>query len=188
MNSIQYAVTDMKMLIPAFLAFFLQSGVHREVVTLSFDAKDFREAFNAAADRPRLVGVFSPTCGHCLQACSELQEILNQNPKARLAVFLMWAPFMQRDTLILAQRATGYLPDRRVKHYWDLWKYAARTYEAQLKVPKGHAWDMFVFYKPHLVWENSLPEPTFWLQNRGLKVGVPYTQEDLQAGLEEWLD
>jgi hypothetical protein len=176
------------MLLPAFLAFFLQSTANVEIATLSFDARDFKTAFNASEGQPRLVGVFSPSCGHCLQACSELQEILSQRPEARLKVFLLWAPFMQRDTLILAQRATGYLPDSRVEHFWDLWKYAARTYEEQLKVPKGQAWDMFVFYKPHLVWQESIPEPTFWLQNRGLDVGTAYTQENLQAGLEEWID
>jgi len=179
----------MRIILLAFLAFFSQSAADIEIQTLSFDAKAFKTAFNAAADRPRLVGLFSPTCGHCLQACSELQEILKENPEARLKVFLLWAPFMhKRDNLSLAQRATGYLPDSRVKHFWDLWKSASKAYEAQLKIPKGHAWDMFVFYKPHLTWQESMPEPTFWLQNRGLDVGTPYSQEDLQAGLEEWLN
>jgi hypothetical protein len=178
----------MKLVFSALLVFFLQGALNIEISTLSFDAKGFKTAFNAAADRPRLVGVFSPTCGHCLQACSELQEILNEKPAARLEVFLLWSPFMKRDTLSLAQRATGYLPDGRVKHFWDLWKYASRNYEEQLKVPKGHAWDMFVFYKPHLIWQDSMPEPTFWFQNRSLEVGTPYTREDLQTGLEEWID
>lgn len=176
------------MLLLAFLAFFLQGAVTVDVETLSFDARGFKEAFNSAADKPRLIGIFSPTCGHCLQACSELQEILKQRPEARLRVFLLWGPFMQRDTRSLAIRATGYLPDNRVRHFWDLWKFASKSYEEQLKVPKGHAWDMFVFYKPHLIWQDSLPEPTFWLQNRGLEVGTPYSQEDLQAGLKEWIE
>jgi thiol-disulfide isomerase/thioredoxin len=178
----------MKVILPVLLTFLFQSSVNVEVTTLSFDARDFRESFNAAADQPRVVGVFSPTCGHCLQACSELQEILKERPEARLKVFLLWAPFMKRDTLPLAQRATGYLPDRRVYHFWDLWKYAAKVYQEQLKIPKGNAWDMFVFYKPHLLWQDSLPEPTFWLQNRGLDVGTPYSQENLKAGIEEWIE
>jgi hypothetical protein len=178
----------MKMLLPAFLVLLLQGATSVDVATLTFDAKDFKEAFNASADRPRLVGVFSPTCGHCLQACSELQEILNRKPGARIKVFLLWAPFMQRDTLSLAKRATGYLPDSRVQHFWDLWRFASKSYEKQLKVPRGHAWDMFVFYKPHLVWQDSMPEPTFWLQNRSLEVGIPYSAEDLEEGLMEWID
>ena len=178
----------MTILLLSLFAFVAQSVADIEIQTLSFDGNGFKQAFNAASEQPRLVGVFSPTCGHCLQACSELQEILNEKPDARLEVFLLWAPFMQRDTLGLAQRATGYLPDRRVRHFWDLWKYAARIYEDQLKVPKGNAWDMFVFYKPHLTWQDSLPEPTFWMQNRSLDVGTPYSQEDLKAGLEEWIE
>lgn len=179
----------MRIILLAFLAFSMQSSSDIEIQTLSFDAKAFKEAFNAASDRPRLVGIFSPTCGHCLKACSELQEILKEKPDARLKVFLLWAPFMhKRDNLSLAQRATGYLPDSRVEHFWDLWKYASKAYETQLQIPENQAWDMFVFYKPHLVWQEAAPEPTFWLQNRGLDVGVPYSQEDLQTGLEEWMD
>ena len=32
-----------------------------DLTTLSFDAEAFREAFNSASDRPRLVTVMSPT-------------------------------------------------------------------------------------------------------------------------------
>ena len=183
----QYAVVVMRILIPALVAMWFQVAADVPITTLSFDAKEFKEAFNSSAEMPRLVGVFSPTCGHCLQACSELQEILDEHPDAKLKVFLTWAPFMQRDTLSLARRATGYLPDQRVHHFWDLWKFSSRGYEQQLSVPKGHAWDMYVFYKPHLVWRDSMPEPSFWLQNRGLDVGKPYSREDLEAGLEEWI-
>jgi hypothetical protein len=178
----------MRLLISALVVMFLQVAADVEITTLSFDAKEFKAAFNASAEKPRLVGVFSPTCGHCLQACSDLQEILDRKPDANLKVFLMWSPFMQRDTLALARRAMGYLPDQRVDHFWDLWKFASRGYEEQLEIPKGHAWDMYVFYKPHLVWKDAIPEPSFWLQNRGLEVGKPYSQEDLEAGLEEWIN
>jgi hypothetical protein len=100
----------------------------------------------------------------------------------------MWAPFMRRDTLDLAKRATGYLPDKRVRHFWDLWRFASRTYSEQMEIPEHQAWDMFVFYKPHLVWQEVIPEPTFWMQNRDLDSGIQYSQEDLEAGLKEWIE
>jgi hypothetical protein len=177
----------MKWLLPILFAFLFQQLPELEVKPLSFDAKDFKEAFNASAGEPRLVGIFSPSCGHCLRACSELQEILNRHPKGRLRVFLMWAPFMQRDTLNLAKQATGYLPDERVQHYWDLWRFTSRAYAKQMEIPELHAWDMFVFYKPHLVWHEIIPEPTFWMQNRDLDLGTPYSQDDLEAGLIDWM-
>jgi hypothetical protein len=174
------------LLIP-LLAVFSKSVGAPQITTLSFDARALKEAFNAAADKPRLVGVFSPTCSHCLLACSELQQILNRHPDTDLTVFLLWGPYMRhRDSLASASRATDYLPDKRVQHFWDLWRFAGRNYSEQLKVPKEHAWDMFVFYKPQLVWQASSPEPTFWMQNRNLKVGAPYSEEDLEKRLKEW--
>ncbi|MCH8819333.1 MAG: hypothetical protein IIB03_03320 [Acidobacteria bacterium] len=40
---------------------WMEPGEQQHVQTLSFDGKEFTSAFNAAADRPRLVLVFSPT-------------------------------------------------------------------------------------------------------------------------------
>lgn len=94
---------------------------------------------------------------------------------------------MANDTRTTAALATRYVPDMRVRHFWDLWKFGSRTYSQQLKVPADQAWDMFVFYKPHIVWTEFPPEPTFWMQARHLDVGQPYSQDDLEKALVPWL-
>jgi hypothetical protein len=159
-----------------------------EVTPLTFDAKLFKDAFNIESDKPRIVGVFSPTCGHCLQACSELQEILERHPDARVQVFILWTPFMANDNRTLAQRASAYIADNRVRHFWDLWRFGSRTYAQQLKLPPLDAWDMYALYKPHLIWRDSIPLPTVWMQNRNLDIGTPYKQEALENELKKWLD
>ena len=40
---------------------WMEPGEQQPVQPLSFDGREFTSAFNAAADRPRLVTVFSPT-------------------------------------------------------------------------------------------------------------------------------
>jgi hypothetical protein len=40
---------------------WMEPGEQQHIQPLSFDGKEFTNAFNAAADRPRLVLVFSPT-------------------------------------------------------------------------------------------------------------------------------
>ena len=40
---------------------WMEPGEQQTVQQLSFDGREFTGAFNAAADRPRLVLVFSPT-------------------------------------------------------------------------------------------------------------------------------
>ncbi|UCF36996.1 MAG: hypothetical protein JSU96_19705 [Acidobacteriota bacterium] len=86
-----------------------------------------------------------------------------------------------------AQRASAYLRDPRVRHFWDLWKFGSRTFSKQLGIPELDAWDMFTFYKPHLTWGGSMPDPTFWMQNRGLKFGQPYSKDALEAQMKDWL-
>ena len=179
----------MKLLLSILLALVpAQYIANLQVTPLAFDAKDLKDAFNIESDKPRIVGIFSPTCGHCLQACSDLQEILSRYPEARVQVFILWAPFLAQDRLNLAQRASAYISDRRVRHFWDLWRFGSRTYSKQLNLPVTDAWDMFALYKPHLVWRDSIPAPTIWMQNRNLKVGTPYEKEGLENELKKWLD
>jgi len=94
---------------------------------------------------------------------------------------------MPGDNRNAAQRATGYLPDERVAHYWDLWKYGSRNFAAKLKIPELEAWDLFAFYRPHQSWKDPVPEPTFWMQARGLSVGESYSKDALTGKLETWL-
>ncbi len=101
---------------------------------------------------------------------------------------MLWSPFMRGDTQSTAHRASVYLSDKRVNHFWDLWKFGSRTYAKQLKIPENQAWDIFVFYKPYITWGDSPPEPTFFMQARNLDVGEHYTQDDLEARLRTWLE
>jgi hypothetical protein len=95
---------------------------------------------------------------------------------------------MERDSRRLAQRASAYISDSRVQHFWDLWRFGTRTYSEQLGIPPQEAWDMFTFYKPHLIWRSTIPEPTFWMQNRNLEKGLPYNKEELEAEMLKWVD
>ncbi len=117
---------------------------------------------------------------------SEVQEILSRYPQARIRVFVLWAPYLQQDSRQTAQRAAAYIGDSRVRHFWDLWRFGSRVYAEQLPVPLQEAWDMLAFYKPHLVWREGPPPPTFWMQNRGLSAGTPYTKQALEEELRRW--
>jgi hypothetical protein len=95
---------------------------------------------------------------------------------------------MQHDTKAAALRASTFVPDERAVHYWDIWKFGSRTYSQQLKIPPLQAWDMYVFYKPYILWKEAPPDPTFWMQARNLDIGKEYTQKDLEDELENWLE
>jgi hypothetical protein len=100
---------------------------------------------------------------------------------------VLWAPYLQRDSRATAQRASLYMSDRRVHHFWDLWRFGTRVYSEQMSIPTRFAWDMLVFYKPHLMWRDNPPEPTLWLHGSA-DYGPPYSKDALESGLKEWLE
>ena len=168
-----------------------QSGVptlKQPVTVLSVSAREFINAFDEASDRVRLVLVFSPTCGHCLQGASQVQEILRQRPKAKIKVLVLWSPVLKNDSESRAINASAYLSDGRAEHFWDLWSFGVRLYTKQLRYPKGDiAWDIFVVYKPQLVWIQTAPDPTLWMQDRHLDHGLKYDQQLLETELQKWI-
>lgn len=116
-----------------------------------------------------------------------MEEILSRHPDARIRVLVLWAPYLQHDSSLTAQRAAAYLSDRRATDFWDLWRFGSRVYSEEFKIPALDAWDMFVFYKPGITWQTEAPTPTFWLQNRHLEQGIPYSKETLEEKLSPWL-
>lgn len=81
-----------------------------------------------------------------------------------------------------------YLPDQRAIHFWDPWRFASRVYAKEFRFSEKQAWDMYVLYKPHLLWQESNPPATKWFQNRKLQVGTPYSKEALESTIMEWID
>ena len=162
--------------------------VKQSVTVLSVSAREFINAFNEASDRVRLVLVFSPTCRHCLQGASQVQEILQEHPDAKIKILVLWSPILKGDSESKVIDATVYLSDGRAEHFWDLWSFGVRLYTKQLRYPKGDiAWDIFVVYKPFLAWTKTTPDPTLWMQDRNLEHGLKYDRQRLEAALEKWI-
>ena len=164
---------------------FLPAGDSLPEVSLEGDP--FLLEFNKASDHLRVVGIYSPTCGHCLSACADLQQFLEEHPNAKIKVFLLWSPFMAFDTQVTARRSSRYLSDSRVTHLWDVWRFGSRSIAMQYDIPLLEAWDMYAFYEPGVKWEKESPEPAVLLQGRELNRGIPYTPAELESQLEKLL-
>jgi len=159
----------------------------QDLTRLSFTAAEFIEDFNDAADTNRLVMVTSPTCPHCLRAIVELEEILKAHPDGDLKVMLLWGPLMGTDTSAVTRRSMQYIRDKRVEHYWDLWRWGYRTYMEDLDIPEFEAWDLFIFYEAGKTWDGEPPDPTFWMENRTVDYGPPYSKDAMEKALLEWI-
>ena len=79
------------------------------------------------------------------------------------------------------------MTDPRVEHFWDLWRFGSRVYSEQFNYPLMEAWDLFVGYEPGITWEDEPPAETFYLQNRELDHGTPYSKAQLEKDLQPWL-
>ena len=112
---------------------------------------------------------------------------MSRYPQARIEVFVLWAPYLQRDSRATAQRASLFMTDRRVRHYWDVWRFGTRVYSEQMNIPTRFAWDMMVLYRPQAMWRENAPEPVFWLHGSS-DFGPGYSKDALEAGLKEWLE
>jgi len=174
-------------LLPLLSLLPLQQIADLELAQIPFDGAAFRDAFNNASDQSRLVLVISPTCPNCLQKAADVEDILRRHPEARIRVFVLWAPYMRTDNVSQAQRASQYLTDRRARHFWDLWRFGTRAYSEQFSVPPPYAWNLMTFYKPHLVWRDSPPPPTFWLHALA-DYGPVYTKGALELELRPWVE
>ena len=162
----------------------LQGGKTQPITPLSFDGREFKNAFNATSDRPRLVMVFSPTCPHCLKGASEAREVLERMPEAKLKVLTLWSPILRRDSKGAAERATAYLSDPRTEHFWDLWTFGVRTYTQQFQYPQNKkAWDIFILYDADLTWGEKPPETAILMQHRDVEIGTKYNQKLLEKEL-----
>ncbi len=122
-----------------------------------------------------------------MKAVVELQQILEKHPDGKIKVMLLWGPLMQTDTSSITRRMMQYIRDERVDNYWDLWRWGYRTYTENLKIPEFEAWDLFIFYEAGKKWEGTPPVPTFWMENRTVEYGPPYSKEAMEAELLKWI-
>ena len=118
---------------------------------------------------------------------ADIQNILRKEAGARIKVLVLWAPILGSDSRRAAQQATAYLRDPRAEHFWDLWNFGRQHYTQRFQYPANStAWDIFVLYKPHLAWQKGSPEPTVWLQDRGMEIGLKYAAELLHEHVKTW--
>ncbi|GAB4232722.1 MAG: hypothetical protein Kow00109_05260 [Acidobacteriota bacterium] len=165
------------------------AGAEPAVHPVDFQGRPFVATFNAAKEHPRLVGIFSPRCAHCLQTCADVRDVLAEYADADIQVFILWAPFEAGDNIGWARRAAdAYLPDPRVIHFWDVWKFSSRAYTEILRVPVSEAWGLLLGFPAGEEWRDRPPKPRFWFQSRNLKVGTPFSEKLLRMRLAPWLE
>lgn len=77
-------------------------------------------------------------------------------------------PILPSDARLTVGRATKYLADDRVTHYWDGDAELVKGFAPVLGIDDGKAWDVYLLYDQDTEWIDSPPTPVFWQEQLGI--------------------
>ena len=81
-----------------------------------------------------------------------------------LRVYAVWVPILRTDMRLAVSRATTWLPDERVSHYWDAEGDLAKAYSRILGLPDARpAWDVYLLFDRNAEWTDQPPAPQDWM-------------------------
>lgn len=121
------------------------------------------------------------------------QSVLSDFPHADISVSIVWIqiPSFSDDKKAAAKMAATF-DDSRVRHFYDPFPVhrAGRGFaEGLIAEGRGPAWDIYLFYKPGLVWDDAPPAPSAYLHqlSGGQRADAQYfaTGDDLIERLHE---
>ncbi len=85
--------------------------------------------------------------------------VLNQISDPRLQLYVVWGPMLGGEQEEDAHKATAFLADSRVRHFWTPEHGVAQRFEAPLGLKEEPAWDTFLVYSPTARWEPKAVPP-----------------------------
>ncbi len=159
-------------------------------VALDLELTQFKDDFNAMADKLRLVFISGPSCGICLRGMDDLNQsivaAIQDDPRVHTLVLYVPALGANEEH---AKAAVSLLPGPRVRHYWDGSGMSGLEFQDTLDI-EMYAWDVWMIYEPGAQWDDvsDPPQPAFWQhQLPGLPEDKKLDAEDFAAVVIEKL-
>jgi hypothetical protein len=182
-------------LLLAFGAFVVAAGCasHRkpQVTVLHDPLAALKQQFNANTSKPRVVALFSPTCGGCLYGAKALRHEARTNALARHAAFLVvWMPMLETDNEREGTKSARRYDFPGAHHFYDGEKRIGKglmteqfpsaikdaleilpsdhpqreTLEKRKSLPpeKMPMWDALLVFPPGVTWGDRIPVPAWW--------------------------
>lgn len=105
-----------------------------------------------------------------------------------MRVYAVWVPILLSDTYYTVPRATRWLPDRRVSHYWDGEGALVRDYAPVLQLAEGQpAWDVYFVFNRDAEWREGVPAPDYWMHQLDLAPERLFDGHKVAAEIERLL-
>ena len=172
-----------------------QSQPEMTVLIGSFEA--LKKEFNADTSKPRVLALFSPTCGGCIYGAKALQHEAQKLPEIveRAGVLVVWMAMLESDNEREARMAARRFDFPNARHFYDgerrigarlmaeqfpnavhealeilLRDHEMReTLESRKDLPpeKMPMWDAVLIFPPGVKWEERSPAPIWWTRQTG---------------------
>ena len=167
-----------------------RSALKITVLDESFDA--FKQEFNSNPSKPRVLALFSPTCGGCIYGAKAFQTEA-QKLRAigeRTEVLVVWVAMLESDNEQEARKAAHQFDFSGVRHFYDGerrigGRLMAEQFQNAIRdaleiLPPGHEmremlehrkdlppermplWDSVLVFPPGAKWEQRSPAPVWW--------------------------
>src|SRR5262245_51639859 len=167
-----------------------QSAQKVTVLGDSFDA--LKKEFNTDTSKPRVLALFSPTCGGCIYGAKALQHEARKTPETvgRAEVMIVWVTMLESDNEREARKAARSFDFPGARHFYDgerrvggrlmAEQFPNAVRDALEILPHGHElramlesrkdlppekmplWDAVLVFPPGVKWEDRSPSPIWW--------------------------
>ncbi len=92
------------------------------------------------------------------------EEVLEEVASEELRAYAVWVPMLRTDDERSARRATTFLPDERVSHYWIPSQGLGRAFQEPLALAGEPAWDVYLLFGPGRSWsDGEVPAPDHFM-------------------------
>src|SRR2546430_15777623 len=109
------------------------SGASARVRTLDYSLTALKAEFNRDTPKPRLLALFSPTCGGCLYGARALQQERKATPPITQGaqVLVVWLRMLDTDNELEARQSAGLVDFPGAHHFYDVDKQSSARLTAE---------------------------------------------------------
>lgn len=167
------------------------TGAPQPVVVVE-SLEPIKTAFNAHADKPRVLLLVSPVCSECVFGAQVIRRsILDRFASSGVYAVVVWEPMIEPDTEAAARRSSSIFAGSPAAQFYDAERCAGWTYErahfagkwdaVEAALPSDHwlrevvderpgpspEWDIYMLFKPGVRWEEHAPRPDAFIRHIG---------------------